>query len=75
MKQVRSTVGVHVVDSLLNGRDFLGLFIRNFGLEFLFQGHDQFPLQGSQKVYLLAAAPPEMLVLLTGRMELAGCFC
>jgi hypothetical protein len=34
----------------------------------LFQSHDQFPLQGSQKVYLLAAAPPTVRLRLFLRL-------
>ena len=30
------------VDRLLNGRDLLGFFVRNFSFEFLFKCHNQF---------------------------------
>ncbi len=36
-----------------------------------FQAHDQFPLQGSQKVYLLAAAPPAARVRLHVRLTVS----
>ncbi|VXC84394.1 3-oxoacyl-(Acyl carrier protein) synthase II (Modular protein) (fragment) [Pseudomonas sp. 9Ag] len=34
-------VRVDVVDSFLNSGDLLGLLVRDFGLEFLFQSHHQ----------------------------------
>ncbi|MCB9418542.1 MAG: hypothetical protein H6667_01965 [Ardenticatenaceae bacterium] len=37
----------------------------------LFRDHDQFPLQGSQKVYLLAAAPPDARLRLHLRLAAA----
>ena len=40
--------GADVVDRLLDGGDFLGLFVGNFRLEFFLQGHDQ--LHGVQRV-------------------------
>jgi hypothetical protein len=30
---------VDVIDSLLHGRDFFGVFVRNFRFEFFLQGH------------------------------------
>src|SRR5207253_4849821 len=36
-----SLMASNVVDSSLNGSDLLGFFVRNFGLEFLFQSHHQ----------------------------------
>lgn len=47
-------VRVDVVDGMLDRGDFLGLFIRNLGLEFFLKGHDQLDsIQGvsSQIVY------------------------
>ena len=41
-------VGIDVVDSSLNGGDLLCFFIRNFSVEFFFQGHYQ--LNGIQRV-------------------------
>lgn len=37
-----------VLDSLANGRDLLGLLVRDFHFEFVFQGHHQF--HGVQRV-------------------------
>ena len=34
-------MGVYVIDRLLDGRDLFGFLVRNFGFEFLFEGHDQ----------------------------------
>src|ERR1035438_9368653 len=33
---------IDVIDGLLNGRDFFGILVRDLGLEFLFERHDQF---------------------------------
>ena len=41
-------IGLDVVDSLLNGRDFLGVFVRDFALELFFQRHHEF--DGIQRV-------------------------
>src|SRR5450432_3047702 len=35
-------MAAHVVDSLLHRRDLLGFFVRNLGLEFLFERHHEF---------------------------------
>ena len=41
-------MSIHVVDCFLNGGDFFGIFIRNLGLEFFFESHDQ--LNGIKRV-------------------------
>jgi len=41
-------VAVDVVDGCLNGSDLLGFFVRDFGLEFLFQSHHQ--LNGVKRI-------------------------
>ncbi|GBH08781.1 hypothetical protein KPSA1_02162 [Pseudomonas syringae pv. actinidiae] len=46
--QILSLMAVDVVDCCLNGRDLFRFFVRDFGLEFLFQSHYQ--LNGVQGV-------------------------
>ncbi|VXB63452.1 hypothetical protein PSEUDO8O_170117 [Pseudomonas sp. 8O] len=41
-------VGSHVVDSFLNGGDFLSLLVRDLGLEFFLESHHQ--LNGVKRV-------------------------
>ena len=36
------SVFVQIIDSVLNGQDFFGSFIRDFTTEFFFESHNQF---------------------------------